>query len=347
VRLAVCPKCGNPSEGGLCPDCELQSFRFLSCPEALDITICSVCGSQLRKKKWQAADRSLEESIWQEIRDAVSWREDLGDACLEIKVIPRGATRFLAMVRLSGAFRDRSICERGEIPVKVNLVACETCSRKAGKYFEATVQVRGSNSRTMTADEMERCQALAESMAEAGLEGGERLSFIQEMKETKGGLDIVLGSAQLGRQLAKAIFQCLGGKQEETSKLVGRRDGRDIYRITLLVRLPRLTKGDIVLLRGNLFCVEGFSGRRTLVDPLTGVGRRRSWSEKEAEEAEVLGNRSEAQKAVVVAVDSNVLEIIDPESYKTAFASRPAGIDAQPGEEVEVIKTARGFIVLG
>lgn len=347
MRLAVCPKCGRPSEGGLCPDCELQSFRFLSCPERSEITLCSVCGSQRWKKKWQAADRSLEERIWREIKESVSWRDDLEEASLEIKVIPRGATRFLAMVQLKGSFRGRSICERCEIPVKVNLVSCETCSRKAGKYFEATVQVRGSSSRTMTAEEVERCQVLAESMAEAGLEGGERLSFIQEMKETKGGLDVVLGSARLGRQLAKAIFQRFGGKLEESSKLVGRRDGRDIYRITLLVRLPKLTKGDILLQRGNLFCVEGFSSRKTLVAPLSGDGRRRSWSEKEAEEAEVLGNRSEAQRAVVVAGDGEVLEIMDPESYKTAFASRPKGLGAQPGEEVEVIKTARGFIVLG
>lgn len=346
MRLAVCPRCGKPSEEGLCPECELQKLRFLSCPERSEITLCSVCGSQLRKKRWQAGDRILEEMIRREIRESVSWRDDLEGASLEIKVIPRGATRFLAMVELSGAFRGRSICENCEIPVNVNLVACETCSKKAGRYFEATVQVRASRSRTMTAEEVEACRVLSESMAQAGLEGGERLSFIQEMKETRGGLDIVLGSARLGRQLARAIHQRFGGKLEETSKLVGRRDGRDIYRITLLVRLPRFKNGDILLQRGNIFQVEGFSGRKTLVYPLTVEGRRRSWNEKEAEEAEVLGNRSEAQKAVVVAGDSEVLEVMDPESYKTAFASRPKGLLAQPGEEVEVIKTARGFIVL-
>jgi nonsense-mediated mRNA decay protein 3 len=318
----------------------------LSCPERREITLCSICGSQLRKKRWQAADRILEEMIRREIREAVSWQDDLEGASLDIKVIPRGATRFLAMVELKGAFRGRSICENCEVPVSVKLVACETCSKKAGRYFEATVQVRASSSRDLSAEEIEDCRLLAQSMAEAGLEGGERLSFIQEMKETRGGLDIVLGSAQLGRQLARAIRQRFGGKLEETNKLVGRRDGRDIYRITLLVRLPRFKKGDILLQRGKIFQVKGFSGRKTLVDPLTREGRRRSWSEKEAEEAEVLGNRSEAQKAVVVAGDAEVLELMDPESYKTAFASRPTWLVAQPGEEVEVIKTARGFIVL-
>jgi nonsense-mediated mRNA decay protein 3 len=293
------------------------------------------------------ADRSIEERIRQEIGEAVSWQDDLEEASVDVKVIPRGATRFLAKVELKGAFRGRSICESCEVPVRIKLVACETCSKRAGRYFEATVQVRGSSPRDLSAEEMADCRLLAESMAEAGLEGGERLSFISEIKETRGGLDIVLGSARLGRQLARAIFQRFGGRLEETSKLVGRKDGRDIYRITLLVRLPRLRKGDILLLRGNLFQVESFSGRRTLVDPLAGGGRRRSWSEKEAEEAEVLGNRSEAKRAVVVAADSDVLEVMDPESYKTAFASRPPGLVAQPGEEVEVIKTARGFIVLG
>jgi nonsense-mediated mRNA decay protein 3 len=347
VRQAVCPRCGSPSAGGLCPDCEGQKLRFLSCPGALEITLCSVCGSLLRKKRWQAGDRSLEEMIRRETRDSVTWRGDLEDADLKINVIPRGATRFLAMVELKGSFKGRSLCENCEVPVKVSLVACETCSKRAGRYFEATVQVRGSSSRPISAEEMEACRAMAESMAAAGLEGGERLSFISDIKETRGGLDIVLGSAHLGRQLARALLQRFGGRLEETSKLVGRKDGRNVYRITLLVRLPSLKLGDILLLRGNLLCVDGFSGRRTIVHPLKGAGRRRSLSEREAEEAEILGNRSEAQRAMVVGVDPSALEIIDPESYKTAFAPRPAGLSVQPGGEVEVIKTARGFIVLG
>ena len=347
MRLPVCPKCGSPSEGGLCPDCEIQKIRFLSCPETLEITLCSVCESILRKNRWQAGDGSLEEMIRRETRDSVSWREDLGKANLEINIIPRGATRFQASVELKGIFKGRPICESCVVPVKVSLVACETCSKKAGRYFEATVQLRQSSPRMISQEEMDFCLTMAESMAAAGLDGGERLSFISDIKETKGGLDIVLGSARLGRELAKAIRQRFGGRLEETSKLVGRKDGRDVYRITLLVRLPRLKEGDILQLRGNLFCVEGFSGSRTIVNSLTGAGRRRSLSEKQAEEAEILGNRAEARKALVVAADPSVLEIIDPESYKTAFASRPAGLDARPGEEVEAIRTPRGFIVLG
>jgi nonsense-mediated mRNA decay protein 3 len=289
----------------------------------------------------------MESIIQRETRDSISWREDLEKADLEIKIIPRGATRFLALVELKGIFKGHSICENCEVAVKVSLVACETCSKKAGRYFEATVQLRQSSHRAISPEEMDFCLTMAESMAAAGLEGGERLSFISDIKETRGGLDIVLGSARLGRVLARAIRQRLGGRLEETSKLVGRKDGRDVYRITLLVRLPRLKEGDILRLRGNLFCVEGFSGSRTIVHSLAGAGRRRSLSEKDALEAEILGNRAEAEKAVVVAADPSVLEIIDPESYQTAFASRPAGLDAQPGEEVEVIRTAGGFIVLG
>jgi uncharacterized protein (AIM24 family) len=49
----------------------------------------------------------------------------------------------------------------------------------------------------------------------------------------------------------------------------------------------------------------------------------------------------------VVAKDEKVLEFLDPDSYEIAVASRPKGLAISEGEEVVVVRTGEGFIVLG
>ena len=182
-------------------------------------------------------------------------------------------------------------------------------------------------------------------MADSGYHGGDQLSFIQEMKEVKGGLDIILGSTQLGRRMARVFQERFGGRLLETCKLVGKKDSRDVYRSTLLVRFPRLKRGDIVSFRGSLSFVSGFDGKTTQITSLQ-EGRRSSMSEENSEDVEILGNRADALKAMVITKDNDVLEIMDPETFKSALASRPRDLQVEPGEEVDVVRTANGFIVL-
>ena len=239
-------------------------------------------------------------------------------------------------------FRSSEQCE---IPVRIKLMACDRCSRMAGKYFQSTVQLRGNTVRSMTEREIEECKKTAQDMADSGYHGGDHLSFIQEMKEVKGGLDIILGSTQLGRRMARAFVERFGGKLLETAKLVGKKDSRNVYRSTLLVRFPRLKRGDIVSFRGSLFSVAGFDGKATLISSLR-EKRRSSMNEEDSETVAILGNITDARAAMVISKDDDVLEIMDPETYRAAFAARPRDLQVEPGEDVKVVRTADGFIVL-
>ena len=271
----------------------------------------------------------------------MSWQQPQ----IELDLKKVGATRYLAKININGSFRGQSISEQCEIPVRIKLVACDRCSRMAGKYFQSTVQLRGSAVRSMTVREIEEAKKTAWDMADSGYHGGDQLSFIQEMKEVKGGLDIILGSTQLGRRMARAFVERFGGKLLETAKLVGKKDSRNVYRSTLLIRFPRLKRGDIVSFRGSLFSVSGFDGKATLITSLR-EGRRSSMSEENSETVEILGNQADALTATVISKDDDVLEIMDPETYKTALAARPRDLQVEPGEEVKVVRTADGFIVL-
>ena len=150
---AICHRCGLPTVEGLCRQCTLEKATLVSCPDQVEVVICSVCGSRQVKARWQLPDsRSVEELAHQAAVDALCLHKELAEPQIELDLRKVGATRYLAKININGSFRGQSISEQCEIPVRIKLVACDRCSRMAGKYFQSTVQLRGNTVRSMTAE---------------------------------------------------------------------------------------------------------------------------------------------------------------------------------------------------
>jgi len=82
---ALCPRCGMPSEGGLCKSCALETTKIFSCPDQVEVVICSVCGSQHVKGRWlQPDDRDEEEMAASAAADAVWLHRDLAGADIDV-----------------------------------------------------------------------------------------------------------------------------------------------------------------------------------------------------------------------------------------------------------------------
>ncbi|MDD1735244.1 MAG: 60S ribosomal export protein NMD3 [Methanothrix sp.] len=343
---SICPRCGQPTVDDLCPQCVQETSQLVSCPDVVDVVVCSICGSQQIKSKWQLpGSLPLEDLAVQAAADSVWLHKELMEPQIDVDLRAKGATRYLARIDARGRFKGKNVGVQCEISVRIKKVACERCSRMAGKYFQSTVQLRGSAERAITDLEIEETKKMARDMADSAYRGGDQLSFIQEMKEVEGGLDIILGSTQLGRRMAKAFVERFGGRLLETAKLVGKKDNRDVFRSTLLVRFPRLRRGDIISFRGALFAVSGFDGKTTQITTLRD-GRRSSMSQENSEAAVVLGNKADALSATVISADDDVLEIMDPETFRSALAARPKDRQVSPGEEVNVVRSGDGFIIL-
>ncbi|MGF3494846.1 MAG: 60S ribosomal export protein NMD3 [Methanothrix sp.] len=341
---SICPRCGGASDDGLCLSCILETTEFMVCPDQIELVVCPVCGSILDRGRWRQSDSDLDELIRDALFKKISVHHELEDVELEILLHPRGSTRFVADVHLSGMFRGAIVHSDCQIRVRVSRRTCDRCSRISGRYFEGIVQVRRSE-RPPEESDLSEAREIAQSLAAAGYKKGDRLAFIQDIKDVRGGIDIIVGSTQLGRHIAKTIAQRFGGRVQESVKLVGCRDGKDIFRTTMLVRLPRLRKGDVIYSKGTVMEVVGFEGRRTAVVSLD-KGERFFISEDEADAAEIIGDSSKARKSVVISVDESVVEVLDPESYRTVLTIRPAGMKLESGAEVKVLHTDRGMFLL-
>ncbi len=118
------------------------------------------------------------------------------------------------MMRGSGARIERGI------PLDIKKTICQQCSRISGGYYEAIIQLRGDPVRVL-------------GYADMLLKKLQKRTFITKEEEKDGGLDLFVGNSKVVVELMGE----LGVKTLITKKLVGRDQGRRLYRTTFLIRL--------------------------------------------------------------------------------------------------------------
>ncbi|MEG3057040.1 MAG: NMD3-related protein [Methanoculleus sp.] len=52
IQTGICPRCGAPTGGGLCPGCRAADTRLLVCEPRVTAVYCPICDSQKRGKTW-------------------------------------------------------------------------------------------------------------------------------------------------------------------------------------------------------------------------------------------------------------------------------------------------------
>ncbi len=246
-----CPKCGKQTDeffDSLCEDCFRQGIALLE-PQDLEVSlsICTHCGGYFKGKE----RTSIETVVADSVRKAI--RKKYGSDCAveitelrtEIEESERRARVFLvANAEIEGV----AIEERDEVAVILNRETCERCNRIAGGYYAGIVQIR-ADGRVPTDDEL----AAAEKIAYSSL--GEE-DFVSKEQMLKEGLDIYVSSAEYCRRISRAIVKKLGGSFSKSQKLYGRKDGRNIYRVSFSVRLPGFTQGEVVAIGDKRISVE-------------------------------------------------------------------------------------------
>jgi nonsense-mediated mRNA decay protein 3 len=252
---SFCPKCGNETETffeNLCASCFRAGIRLLE-PDRIaedvraSVTVCPHCGDFFKGNERTELEAVVEDAI----RRAIS--KTYGPECpievVELRIeYDEGARSAHVFLRVKAIIKGLEVVESAEFTVPVRRAICVQCSRIAGGYYAAIVQIR-ADWRMPTEDELEAAAALAYAVLS-------REEFVSKQQLLKEGLDLYVSSAECGRRMAKTIVKHLGGSYSESRKLYGRRGGRELYRVTFLVRLPGYSEGDVLELAGKRIAVE-------------------------------------------------------------------------------------------
>ncbi len=313
IQTSICPRCGQPAEEGLCPQCRAADVRLLTCQPRVTAVYCPVCDSQKRGKTWSDLQMPREDLIAELAVSATSIHEDAKNIRVSVRSQETGPNRTTCTVDVEATLYSVPVRETCTTEILWQKESCDRCSRISGGYYEGIVQVRATN-RKINTYEREIATKIAEEAEESLQQSGDRFSFISELKDSKDGVDITVGTQHLGQEIARMVTGALGGRYTTHPKLVGEKEGKALYRITYSIRLPYYQKGDVVASRGGYFEVRDIDGQRLRVfDLKNGVARTLA----EGEVEHLIGNVREAESALVVFTQPNLVGLMDPKTFQT------------------------------
>ncbi len=337
----ACPKCGKKAGtfyGNLCRECYIESKTLIECPMVVYSRICPVCGSFFRKGKW-AVEKDEIEGILRCIKDELV----VDTQYLDLKLIPRKLDYSRYGVHMEGKAGSEGVHAAKDTEVRINWETCQTCSRISGGYFEGIVQIR-ADKRIPTQEELKKCRGMAQEMAASSQAKGDRLAFIAKIQELPEGIDLYVGSAKLGKQICRMLADAFGGGFKESPKLVGQKNGIDLYRITYALRLPEFVRGDIISVGDRVIEVKSCGKQVSGIDLET--GRRFIENFNGLMQVKKLGRSTDTVPAVLVADEGTTIQVMDPDTYESVTIRRPEFLKTEPGNEVKIIKTGKGIYVV-
>lgn len=204
----ICPRCGRSNKdtefvGEFCSSCYPIE---ITCPSKVEVARCSKCERLLGPKGWVNE---------REFNFDLLLRRNCKGKFFDVKF---DTVNGLAIFWVKAGSTDVKIERKVELRVQKGI--CSDCTRKTGGYFEGNIQLRG---------EEKKVQKFAIKIANVL----EKDSFIAKVEELKEGIDIYFGN----RVAAIAALNKFDLPYVRTEKLAGERNGRRLFRTTLLVRL--------------------------------------------------------------------------------------------------------------
>lgn len=344
IQDRFCPKCGQPTDQeGLCNRCRIGNTPWFACDRRVKSTQCPSCSAIKQVNTWTDTeyDRTL---LGPELaKTAVHFHPDVRKTSMSVTVVDNTLNRSTATIVLKGLLYGSPVEDTCSVELIWHKEQCDRCNRISGSYYEGIVQVR-ADGRPPSTFELQMSAGIAQQVEDSLQAGGERLSFIADMGETREGLDITVGSQHIGTLISQGIIAQLGGRVSTHPKLVGEKNGRQLYRITFSVRLPRFQKQDVVVSHGRYVEVVRVESNHLKVIDLTD-GTPRSVREDDIDR--LIGNMRNAESALVVFADDRTMGILDPVTCQTKEVRRLKWLDARTGQHVLTLRDGDQLIVVG
>jgi nonsense-mediated mRNA decay protein 3 len=345
-----CVECGKDVEtddelrGGICVECFLERNPAVHIPAVIDLVRCPTCGSSQGRGGWSSpsdAEGDEDEVLQQDVGDAAEAAVSVVDGGLvrsmDMTIRREARSAFFVTIEAEVGLMDQVVSTHGNTRVRVRGELCPVCSRKAGQYYEALIQMRGTGQRPATDGELERGRQYVLSEIDR-MSAASREVYLVKEERMHGGLDFYISTQPAAAQISRGLASMFSATTSSSTKLTGRKDGKDVVRVTHAVRLPELRRGDYVLLKGLLFRVLSASAKDATLDPAAGDGKRRHLARGERQSLKLVGDTDCPEEAVVVSSAGTEVQVLDPRSMRTVELPLPPGFDLEGRETVRVVR---------
>jgi len=343
IKDRFCPKCGKPSENdGLCNHCKVENTQWVVCDNRVKNIHCPSCGATKQVNTWTDTNRERADLAPDLAKSAVHLHPDVKKPSISVTVQEMSVNRSRATLTVKGLLYALPVEKTCTVELAWQKEQCDRCNRITGSYYEGLVQVRAEN-RLPSQFEIQTAGTIATQVEDSLQAGGERLSYISDMTEIKDGLDITVGSQHIGLLIVQGITAQLGGRYTTHPKLVGEKNGRQLFRITYLVRLPYYQKQDVVLVGKNYAEVEQVEARRVRVFDLT-EGRSRSVNTDQITRR--IGNARLAEPALILYTSGDMVGVLDPTTLTTSEFRLVPWLDVKSGQDLHILRDGERLVLV-
>lgn len=233
----VCGRTDLPLTEGECADCAARRLTLVAAPEHALRVVCPTCGARLVRSHWEPSDAG-ERLTHNDLVPFLTLHPDVG--VRRVRWTETGGHRLQSEVEgaVELRFRGQELVRGVTLTVRTEHRTCPTCSRRSGRFYTAVIQLRASLDapHEPAADRRQRLEAAWDALLpEMRKPWRDALSWKEPLPE---GWDIFLTDTLAARSVARLFKERLGAELKESATLWGRKDGHDVYRTTLCLRLP-------------------------------------------------------------------------------------------------------------
>ncbi|NHI89842.1 MAG: hypothetical protein EAX87_09985 [Candidatus Thorarchaeota archaeon] len=259
IQLKVpCYQCGKPAVlDGLCAKCYDETHPLIEVKTPLTLLSCKRCGSVKIPGGWKKlSDMSTDTGdLWLHQVD-ILLDSEVKPLVRNVELTVEEEKRLDRVLHITLSALGKSHedlpphIEHYPVEIRFSYGTCDTCGMMSGGYYESTLQIR-ADGRSLTDEEEDDIVRIVTEMTVAQY-GSDDKAFVTKISSDKYGMDFQIGSEQLCRSIADVLEAQYLAQRKQNYKLVGQeKGGKDKFRTTILIRLPRFGVGDFVRVLGN------------------------------------------------------------------------------------------------
>ncbi len=330
----LCLECGKREAKyeGLCEECFLKKTKFTSLPEHLTIIMCPHCHAIKLGGSW--GDIGIDKAIEETVKKNLKILHELNSYELKIRHDEEGK-EFRGEVEVNIKYKDLRTIEIHPVVFTIKYQSCPRCDRYFGNYFEAILQIR--NLRDYEDGEiLEFVHRRVEYYKERN-----RNLFLTREERKKEGWDFYLSDKREAKKIAREMIQRYGAALKESPQIAGRKDGRDVYRVTYSLRFPDYRKGDVVKFDNSYGTVEDIRGALLKVKDIGDY--REKLVDAKRHRIALAFKMEELKKGVVVYSRENYVQLLG-ENNRIMETNAPKEI--KNGSEIRYFEVDGGIYVV-
>ena len=298
----------------MCIDCFLEENPVKL--RDIKISLCA-CGNYLYRGHWS---KKITDSIERIVEKNLILPSEI--RLKGTRILPKfRCNRIDLEIWISGLYGGREFRKKIDANIEIERRECPECSKLSSGYYEAIVQFRTKK-----------------SVADLNLNP----RFISKIKKVRGGFDLYVVSSGYARQLRRR-FDDLGFRIRESSKLVGKKNGKNVYRISISIEEPDFEEGDFLRYGGEIIQILR-RGKSSLCRNIVNK-KRKTITISNLRGYTPIAKRSDLREGVVTMVSPEGVQVLDLKDNKT-YEVKNETLDLEPGQEVDILKIGKEIYIL-